>query len=61
MKINFNDEKPEYHINTWDAGWYQIKGILNEYLKEDYKEFLELYKILEEKMRPMVYELGFLK
>ncbi len=57
----FNDEKPEYHINTWDAGWYQIKGILNEYLKEDYKEFLELYKILEEKMRPMVYELGFLK
>ena len=57
----FNDEKPEYHINTWDAGWYQIKGILNEYLKEDYKECLELYKILEEKMRPMVYELGFLK
>lgn len=57
----FNDSKPEYQINTWDAGWYQIKGMLNEFMKDEYKEFTELYKILEEKMRPMVYELGFLK
>lgn len=57
----FNEEKPEYQINTWDAGWYQIKGMLNEYMKDDYKEFLNLYKTLEEKMRPMVYELNFLK
>lgn len=56
----FNEEKSEYHINTWDAGWYQIKGLLNHYLKDDYKEFVKLYKELEEKMRPMVYELGFL-
>lgn len=57
----FNEYKPEYNINTWDAGWYQIKGLLNEYKKDDLKLFNELYKKLEEKMRPMVYELGFLK
>lgn len=57
----FNEYKPEYNINTWDAGWYQIKGLLNEYKKEDLKAFNELYRKLEEKMRPMVYELGFLK
>lgn len=57
----FNEEKPEYQINTWDAGWYQIKGVLYEYMRDDLNEFNELYKILENKMRPMVYELGFLK
>ena len=24
----FNRKHPEYHINTWDAGWYQIKGVI---------------------------------
>ena len=39
----------------------QIKAVLKEYFAEDLKEFQELYKILADKMRPMVYELGFLK
>ena len=57
----FAQSHPEYHINTWDAGWYQIKGMLKEYMPEQLKEFNELYKVLEDKMRPMVYELGFLR
>lgn len=57
----FNQEHPEYHINTWDAGWYQIKGLLKEYLPADLKEFNRLYKEFEDRMRPLVYELGFLK
>ena len=56
----FNMEKPEYHINTWDAGWYQIKGLLKEYDPKGLKEFTELYKEFEDRMRPLVYELGFL-
>jgi len=28
----FAQEHPEYHINTWDAGWYQIKGLLKAYM-----------------------------
>lgn len=57
----FNEEHPEYQINNWDCGWYQIKAVVKEYMINDYKEFNELYKKLADKMRPMVYELGFLK
>jgi hypothetical protein len=57
----FNDEHPEYQIMNWDCGWYQIKGMLKEYMPNELKEFTELYKKLADKMRPMVYELGFLK
>lgn len=57
----FNEDHPEYHINSWDAGWYQIKGILKEYMPEELKEFSGLYKALGDRMRPLVYELGFLK
>lgn len=56
----FNIEHPEYHINTWDAGWYQIKGLLKEYNPEGLKQFNNLYKQLEDRMRHLVYELGFL-
>lgn len=57
----FDEEHPEYQIMNWDCGWYQIKGMLKEYMPEALKEFNELYKKLADKMRPMVYELGFLK
>lgn len=57
----FDEEHPEYQINNWDCGWYQIKAVLKEYLPDEYKEFQELFKELGNKMRPMVYELGFLK
>ena len=56
----FNQKYPEYHINTWDTGWYQIKGLLKEYMPEELKEFNQLYKQLEDRMRPLVVELGFL-
>lgn len=57
----FNQEHPEYQIMNWDCGWYQIKAVLKEYFTDDLKEFQDSYKILADKMRPMVYELGFLK
>lgn len=56
----FNMEHPEYHINTWDAGWYQIKGLLKEYHPKELEEFNKLYKAFEDRLRPLVYELGFL-
>ena len=56
----FSVKHPEYHINTWDAGWYQIKGLLKEYDKQGLQEFNDLYKAFEDRMRPLVYELGFL-
>lgn len=57
----FNESHPEYQINNWDCGWYQIKALLKEFIPDDLKEFRVLYKQLADKMRPMVYELGFLK
>lgn len=58
----FSEEHPEYQLDkVWDAGWYQVKTLLKEYMKDDLKEFTVLYKKLADKMRPMVYELGFLK
>ena len=57
----FDEEHPEYQIMNWDCGWYQIKGMFKEYMPNALKEFNELFKTLGDKMRPMVYELGFLK
>ena len=57
----FNEDHPEVQINNWDCGWYQIKALAKEYAKDDLEEFKKLYKTLADTMRPMVYELGFLK
>lgn len=60
-RMLFDEEHPEYQINNWDCGWYQIKGMLKMFMPNELKEFQQLYKVLSDKMRPMVYELGFLK
>ena len=50
----------ENHLDSWDAGYAQLKLVWKEYFQEDFKEFRQLYKNLENRMRPLVYELGFL-
>jgi hypothetical protein len=57
-QVMANDEN---HLNSWDAGYAQLKLVWKEYFQEEFKEFRQLYKTLEERMRPLVYELGFLK
>ena len=59
MRRNFADD--HNHLNSWDAGYAQLKLLWKEYFPEQFKEFRNKYKVLEDKMRPMVYELGFLK
>jgi len=56
-----HQEHPEYHLNTWDAGWYQIKKILKEYMPDNLKDFFKAYKAFEDRMRGGVYKFGFLK
>jgi hypothetical protein len=58
MRRNFADDTN--HLNSWDAGYAQLKLLWKEYYPVQFKEFRDKYKVLEEKMRPMVYELGFL-
>lgn len=57
----FNEDNENYQIMNFDCGWYQIKGMLKEYMPNELKQFNDLYKKLAEKMRPLVYEIGFLK
>jgi len=57
----FNESHSEYQINNWDCGFYQIKALLKEFMPDHLKEFRNIYRQLADKMRPMVYELGFLK
>jgi hypothetical protein len=61
MRIALHNEKPELHLNTWDAGWYQVKLILKQFYQDDLREFVKKYKEFEDRMRPLVYELGFLR
>jgi hypothetical protein len=48
------------HLNSWDAGYAQLKLVWKEYFSDEFKEFRQLYKNMEDRMRPLVYELGFL-
>ena len=57
----FGEDNPNYQIGNWDAGFYQLKALWKQYLPDDFNEFKTLYKALADKMRPMVYELGFLR
>ena len=59
--------REKYKLNRPDVGWYQIRNALRErnesgsYAPIDFTEFENSYSRLTEKLRPMVYELGFLK
>ena len=57
----FESDHPDYHIHTWDAGYYQLKNLWKEYLPEDFKRFRELFKQFGNELRPIVYSLGFLR
>lgn len=57
----FNSINPDYQINNWDAGWYQLKPLLKTYIPDDLKTFRTLHKQLGDKIRPQVYEYGILR
>lgn len=58
-----NKIRQEYKLNRADAGWYQVRRALEAYgdtKLTDFDPFKQAYAALTEKLRPMVYELGFL-
>lgn len=60
-RILFESDHPDYHIHTWDAGYYQLKNLWKEYLPDDFKQFRDVFKQFGNELRPLVYELGFLR
>ncbi len=66
-QIDNRTVREEFRLNRPDVGWYQIRKSLEarndsgDYIKVNFKPFEDSYSILTEKLRPKVYELGFLK
>ena len=50
----------DWHLNTWDAGLYQIKLIAKIHCPELLNEFNDAYKALGNFLRPGVMKFGFL-
>ena len=56
--------REELKLNRPDVGWYQIRKALEANAENtviDFGEFKRFYEVLSNKLRPLVYSLGFLK
>ena len=59
--------RDEFKLNRPDVGWYQIHNALKarnasgDFTPVSFAEFEAAYKTLGDKLRPQVYELGFLR
>ena len=59
--------RDKYKLNRPDVGWYQIRNALvdrndtGNYKKVSFSEFEKAYQELTDKLKPEVYEKGFLK
>ncbi len=56
----------EYKLNRADVGWYQVRKALEakgiaDGASYDFSVFKTVYESLSDKLRPQVYELGFLR
>ena len=60
-RMLFDESHPEYQVNNWDAGWYQVKAILKEFMPSELEAFKEVFDKLQEKMIPNIYNIGFLR
>jgi hypothetical protein len=61
MRQVVSQQHPEYHLDCWDAGYAQLKLVWKDYHKLEFKAFRDAYKAFENRMRPLVYTLGFLQ
>jgi len=58
--------KVSKHLQAWDAGWYQIKLILNKYMetdkniKNELENFKYKYKLFENRLREGVFKFNYL-
>ena len=48
-------------IENWDAGWYQVRMAVKNFIVEENISLQTAFKKLGEKLLPQIYELGFLR
>lgn len=53
-------EHPEWHVNRWDAGFYQVYKLVDYYKIDDMSNFKRHFQSLEEKIRNSVYKFKML-
>ena len=59
-----NKIRQEYQLNRPEAGWYQVRRVLEAYGDTEFTDFgpyKAAYADLSAKLRPQVFELGFLQ
>jgi hypothetical protein len=62
IRAKLHSQFPEYHLNAWDAGYWQLRTALERAgMASQLEDLKSKYEALESRMRPLVYELGFLK
>ena len=57
----YHKAHPELQVARWDCGWRQLKGLFAEACPDEFATLKADFKVLKDKMLPLVYELGFLK
>lgn len=66
-QVDTHTIREEYKLNRADVGWYQVRKALQrrnesgDGVPVSFSAFEDAYRILSDKLRPMVYELGFLR
>lgn len=61
LRQSYSELHPEFHLDSWDSGYAQLKNLWKEFYSEDFTAFRNEYEKLGDLMRPMVYEVGFLR
>jgi len=52
---------PKFHLNAWDAGWYQVKnGVLKAHMPKEFEEFNQLFNKFAKRLAEGVYKFEFL-
>lgn len=65
--VDVRTVRDELKLNRPDVGWYQVRNALKkrnesgDFPPVSFVAFEEAYRVLTEKLRPMVFELGFLR
>jgi len=52
---------PDLHLNTWDAGLYQIKHLFRDLFPTEWAELQDAFRKLSARLEPGVYTYRFLK
>ena len=53
--------RPDLQLRRWDAGWHQLKPLVQAYLPADFAAFQTAFRALSTRLRPLVHTLGFLR